>query len=296
VAGVIAVSVITAGTARSQELEARAFSPAPIGTKIVVAGVGGQTGAILFDPGLHIEDVEADLTIGITAVGYTFALAGRQARVLGMFPMAWGHIDGTIASAAQHQSLNGLADPRLKLSIGLRGAPALDRASFANAPRRAIIGAAVTVMPPLGVYHHDQLINLGYNRWAVKPEIGVARTIRKWTLEGSVGVWFHSANHHFFPGDAVKEQDPIGSFQGHVSYGLPRRSWVAIDATWFAGGQSRVDGAASPDRQRNSRLGGTLSIMTFNNHSLKVSVSTGSSTRRGTDFDVINLMWQAVVF
>ncbi len=90
-------------------------------------------------------------------------------------------------------------------------------------------------------FFDNQLINLGYNRWGIKPEIGVART-------------------------------------------------------WFAGGTSRVDGVESPDRQRNSRLGGTVSIMTFNNQSLKVTYSTGATTRRGTDFDTLNVTWQLVVF
>jgi hypothetical protein len=151
-------------------------------------------------------------------------------------------------------------------------------------------------MPPIGVYHPEQLINLGFNRWAIKPEVGVARTIQQWTVEGSAGVWLYSTNAKFFPGSARKEQDPIGSFQGHVSYALPRRSWVAFDATWFAGGQSRVDGVESPDRQRNSRLGVTLSVMTFANHSVKVAYSTGATTRRGSDFDTLNVTWQVVVF
>jgi hypothetical protein len=64
-------------------------------------------------------------------------------------------------------------------------------------------------MPPLGDYHDDQLINLGYNRWATEPELGVARTIEKWTVEGSAGVWLFTTNSDHFPGDARKAQDPM---------------------------------------------------------------------------------------
>ncbi len=294
--GAVLIGLVTAGTAHAQELEARAFSPAPVGTKIIVGGVGGQKGGILFDPSLDIADVEADLTIGITALGYTFGLGGRQARILAVVPMAWGGIEGRIDSTPQRQDLNGLVDPRIKLSVALRGAPALTRSEFARAPRRTIVGASVTAMPPLGDYEPTQLINLGYHRWAIKPEIGIARTMGKWTVEGSTGLWLFTTNTRYFPGTARKEQDPIGSFQGHVSYALPRRSWLAVDATWFTGGTSRVNGIESPDRQKNSRLGATLSIATFNDHSLKLTYSTGATTRRGTDFDTLNLTWQAVVF
>jgi hypothetical protein len=240
--------------------------------------------------------VEGDLTVGIAGAGYTFGVGGTQARVLGIFPMAWGRIGGQVGPNPQHQDLGGLVDPRLKFSIALRGAPALTLAEFARAPRRTIIGASVTVVPPLGDYHRDQLVNLGYNRWGFKPEIGIARTMQKWTLEGSVGVWAFTTNDRYFPGLARKEQEPIGSFQAHIAYALPRRSWLALDATGFAGGESRVNGIVNPDRQRNSRLGATLSIATFNNQSVKVTYSAGSTTRRGTDFDTINITWQVVVF
>ena len=85
------------------------------------------------------------------------------------------------------------------------GAPALKPSEFARAPRRTVVGASVTVMPPLGQYKAEQLINLGYNRLGIKPEIGVARSIKKWTVEGSTGVWLYTANNCFFPGRARKE-------------------------------------------------------------------------------------------
>lgn len=294
--GAIAIAAAGVAPAHAQELEARAYSPAPIGTKIIVGGVGGSKGGILFDPSLDVDDVHGDLTLAITGLGYTFNLAGRQARVLAVFPVAWGAIDGQIGSTPQRQELGGLVDPRIKFTVGLRGMPALTRAEFARARRPTMVGASVTVMPPLGDYHANRLINLGYNRWAIKPEVGVTRSLGPWTVEGSVGVWMFTTNTRYAPGHARKSQDPIGSLQGHVSYAWPNRVWLAFDATWFEGGQTRVDGIESPDLQRNSRIGGTLSIPTFKNHSLKVTYSTGASTRRGTDFDTVNVTWQAVVF
>jgi putative salt-induced outer membrane protein YdiY len=84
--------------------------------------------------------------------------------------------------------------------------------------------------------------------------------------------------------------------QGHLGYAMTRRSWLALDGTWFAGGQTRVDGVAEPDLQRNSRLGVTLSVPIAARQSLKVSYSTGTTTRRGSDFDTVDLTWQLVRF
>src|SRR5262249_50951118 len=158
------------------------------------------------------------------------------------------------------QNLTGLANPRIKLSVGLRGAPALKLADFAEAPRRTVLAASLTVVPPLGQYSSDQLVNLGYNRWALKPEIGISHPFGRWTFDGYAGVWFFTTNDAYFPGHARREQDSVLALQSHISYGVTRRVWLALDGTWFAGGETRTNGILNPDLQRNVRLGGTLSV------------------------------------
>jgi hypothetical protein len=290
----IAVLLTFAAPAAAQELEPRSYSPAPVGTSFLILGVGGSEGALLFDPSLHTNNVRADLAVVTTAFGYTFEVAGHQARVLVALPMAWGDLEGEVAGQVQRAPLNGLVDPRIKLSIGLRGLPALTAAEFASAPRETIVGASLTVVPPIGRYEADRLVNLGYNRWAVKPEIGISRTLGRWTLDGYAGLWLFTTNDEHFPGRARKSQDPVGSLQGHASYALTRRSWLAFDATWFGGGQTRIDGVLSPDEQNNTRLGATLSIPIAAHQSLKVIYSTGTTTRRGSDFNTVTVQWQRV--
>jgi hypothetical protein len=290
------LALLMARGAIAQELEPRSYSPAPIGTTIVLGGVGGSQGAILLDPSLDISDVQADLKIVTAGFGYTFDLGGRQARLLAVVPTAWGTIGGDVHHSPQSQTVAGLVDPRIKLSIALRGAPALTPREFAKAPRRAVVGASVTVMPPVGQYDASRLVNLGYNRWAFKPEVGVSRTLGRWTADGYAGVWFFTTNAAYFPGRSRREQDAIVSVQGHLSYALPHRMWLAFDATGFTGGETRVDGQVNPDLQRNSRLGGTLSIPVGRQQSLKFVYSTGSTTRRGSDFDTVTVTWQLVRF
>ncbi len=283
-------------SAEAQELEPRAFSPSPVGTTFVLGGVGRSEGGVLFDPALDIDNVQADLWIATLGAGHTFRLRGRQARILGVFPTAWGSVAGDVHAQAQRQDLAGLVDPRFKLSVGLIGAPALTPAQFADAPRRTAVGAGVTVVPPWGQYSSRQLVNLGYNRWAVKPEIGLSHPVGRWTLDGSAGVWLFSTNRSYYPARAIKRQDAVVAIQGHASYSLPRRSWLAVNATWFAGGETRVDGVPNPDLQRNTRIGATLSIPIVNLHSIKLSYSTGATTRRGSDFNTFNATWQLVIF
>jgi hypothetical protein len=292
VGGLLACAV----TVEAQELEPRAFSPSPVGTTFVLSAFGKSEGGILFDPALDIDNVQADLWVATAGIGHTFGVAGGQARIMAVFPTAWGTVSGRVHDQPQHQDLTGLVDPRFKLSIGLVGAPALTLAEFARAPRRTAVGASVTVVPPWGQYTSKRLVNLGYNRWAVKPEIGVSRPVRRWTIDGSAGVWLFTTNESYYPAHAVKRQDPVIALQGHASYALPRRSWLAVDATWFAGGETRVNGALNPDLQRNTRLGLTLSIPIVGQQSLKLAYSTGTTTRRGSDFNTFNATWQLVMF
>src|SRR5262245_55615816 len=244
---VMAVTIILAGTATAQELDPRAFAPAPIGTTIVLTGVGGSKGSILFDPSVNVADVGADLRIVTTGVGYTFAFAGRQTRVLAVVPVAWGSIAGAVGGQSQRQELRGLADPRIRISVGLRGAPALRAAEFAAAPRRTAIGASVTIMPPWGQYNSAQLVNLGYNRWAFKPEIGATRQFGQWTVEAATGMWLFTANDAYFPGSLRKKQEPMVSVQGHVGYAFRNRIWLGVAGTWFGGGETRVERVLNTD-------------------------------------------------
>ena len=295
-ARVVGVLLLIATVVEAQELEPRAYSPSPIGTTFVLGSAGRSEGGILFDPALDIDNVQADLWIATIGGGHTFGLAGRQARLLAVVPIAWGSVSGNVNDLAQRQDLAGLVDPRLKFSIGLIGSPALTPADFARAARRTAVGASVTIVPPWGQYTSERLINLGYNRWAVKPEIGVFQPLGRWTIEGSAGVWMFTTNDAYYPAHAIKRQEPVIALQTHVSHALPRRAWLAVNGTWFAGGETRVDGAVNPDLQRNTRFGVTLSVPVAGQQSIKFAYSTGTTTRRGSDFNTFNATWQLVMF
>lgn len=291
----LATLAMIAAPVYAQEMEPRSYSPAPTGTTFVIAGFGRSQGPILMDSSLDVDNVEGDLWIATPGFGHVFGLGGHQARFLVIAPIAWGTIEGDLHSQRASQDLAGLVDPRIKLSVGLRGAPALNVSEFARTPRaHTVVGASLTVVPPLGQYQSTQLVNLGYNRWAVKPELGVSHQLQRWTVEWYAGVWLFSSNQAYYPGRATREQDGVFAAQAHVSYALPRKAWIAFNGTWFAGGQTRVDHAASPDEQRNTRLGATYSFPLSTSQSLKFIYSTGASTRRGSAFNTFNVTWQLV--
>jgi hypothetical protein len=288
--------LVTVGVAHAQELEPRSYSPAPIGTTFVLGGFGRSDGGILFDPSLDIDNVKADVWIATVGAGHVFDMFGRQSRVLAAVPIAWGSIAGDVHAQVQRQDLAGLADPRFKLTVGLLGARALTRDEFTRTRRVATMGASLTVMPPWGQYRATQLVNLGYHPWALKPELGISLPARRWTIDAYAGVWLFTTNRSYFPGTAEKRQDPVLAVQGHASYALSARTWLAVNGTWFAGGETYLEGVLNPDLQRNTRFGITYSVPLARQQSLKFVYSTGTSTRRGSDFNTFNITWQLVMF
>lgn len=80
--------------------------------------------------------------------------------------------------------------------------------------------------------------------------------------------------------------------QGHLIYSLGYGIWAAADATFYTGGQSRVDGLKNNDSLENTRVGGTLAVPVNRNNSIKLYYSTGISGRAGSDFDMAGIAWQ----
>jgi hypothetical protein len=289
-AGLGGLTAVT--SARAQDLEPRAYAATPIGVHFLVAGAGRSSGSVVIDPSLPVEDVHAIVGAATVGAGTTFSLWGRTALIAGALPVARVRATGRVGEVAQAVSRVGIADPRIKLSVNFLGGRALRPSEFAKSRTPTIVGASVVVGPPLGEYFADKLINLGANRWAFKPEVGISRAIGNWTVEGYSGVWFFTTNDTFYPGTSIRTQDPIVTLQAHVSYTFRPRLWVAFDATWYRGGSTTIDEVAKADLQRNSRAGATVSVPLLQNQSIKVAYSAGTSTRIGGDFDTVAVAWQ----
>jgi hypothetical protein len=284
-------SVFVAGRGLAQEIEPRAFSPSPVGVSFALVGVGQSTGGILTDPSLPIDEVDGDIDAAVLGLGQSFPLFGRHANVAIAQPYLSGNFTGTLDGEPAEASRSGFGDTKLRASINLIGNPAQSAAEFARRAPTTVVGLSLSVSAPTGVYHPARLINVGTNRWAIKPEIGVGHPVGNWYLEAAAGVWLFEDNDDFF-GGRRREQDPLASVQAHVSYTFRPRLWFSLDATFYDGGETTVDGVAKDDRQSNSRFGATLALPVTRRQSLKLYWNDGASTRIGSDFSTWGVAWQ----
>ena len=134
-------------------------------------------------------------------------------------------------------------------------------------------------------------MNLGTNRWSFKPEVGVSKALGQWTMEFTAGVTLFTNNNDFFNG-STRSQDPLYSFQGHAIYNFSSGIWGSLDATYFAGGRTTLNGTLNNDLQQNWRLGGTLAFPVDAHNSVKLYASSGVSARTGNSYDLIGIAWQ----
>ena len=285
-----------AGGAWAQEMEPRAYSPSPMGTNFAVVALGNSRGGVLFDPTLPITDVNANLDSANIGYARTIRIGRLQGLVAGGVPYIIGNIDGTVAEQARQIRRSGLGDFRLKFSLNLLGTKAMNREEFAKAPKKTIFGVSLTVQAPTGQYDPTKLINLGTNRWSFKPEVGVSVPVGHWYLDAYLGAWFFTDNDQFYTGNSTRQQNPLTVLQGHASYVFKSRAWLAIDGVWYGGGASTVNSNPPSERQSNTRFGVTFAAPLAQGHALKFALSTGASTRTGTDFNSILVAWQFMFF
>jgi hypothetical protein len=291
VSGVALIVALAAGAmVHAQELEPRAYANAPVGLNFLLLGYGYSQGDVAFESSLPIED--AKLTVHGAFLAYVRALDvwGRAGKLDIVLPYA--SLSGTarVAGQLRERDVSGLGDPRFRFSVLLYGAPALSATEFAEYTPDLIVGASLAVTAPLGQYDSDKLVNIGTNRWSVKPELGISKTLGPFTLEVDTSVTFYTTNDDFFGGRTL-ERDPLYAVQGHVIYHTRWGVWAAVDATYYTGGRTTIDGKPG-ERLENLRVGVTLAIPIDRRNSIKLHGSTGAISRIGGDFDTLSIAWQ----
>jgi hypothetical protein len=243
--------LLLSGRAPAQDIEPRRWTVMPLGVNVVGAGYGHTSGEIFVDPVLRIEDAEFDAnTLGVSYVR-SFSLGGKLARFDALVPWSsvrWrGLLDGQPAATER----TGLADPRLRLSVILGGPPAMEagelRSYMAGRPVHTVFGAAIAVTVPWGKYLDDKLLNLGQNRFTIRPQIGVVHTRGPWSYELTASTFVFSDNDDFFGGSKL-EQDPLYAVQGHVIRMFKPGLWASLSAGYGWGGRYTLDGERRNER------------------------------------------------
>ena len=280
-----------ASSACAQDIEPRAYSNAPVGVNFLIVGYAYTSGGVAFGESLPITNPNLNTSSAVVAYARVLDLWGMSAKFDAIVPYTWLSGTADYKGETVSRNVNGLSNSAFRLSVNFYGAPALTLKEFAGWEQDLIIGASFRVFVPWGQYDDSKLINIGTNRWAFKPEVGISKAIGPWTLEVTAGATIYTDNNDFFGGN-TRSQDPLYSLQGHVIYGFRSGIWASLDATYFTGGRTTVNGVLNSDLQQNWRVGGTLALPVDRENSIKFYASSGVSARTGNNYDLIGIAWQ----
>jgi hypothetical protein len=204
-----------------------------------------------------------------------------------------------VVGAETNAYRSGALDSAFRLSVNLKGGPAMDVQEFREWQRKMLVGINLKVVAPTGQYDPTKLINYGASRWAFKPELGLSRRWGHWLLDTYGAVWLFTTKHDFFsrnqfsPGTNTQKQNPIFAFEGHLSYDVKPRLWTSLDGNFWVGGRSTLNGVENPNTlQRNSRVGGTVSVPVSKHQSIKFSYNRGAYIRYGGNYQNVSFAWQ----
>jgi hypothetical protein len=286
-----AVGLLHAGVARAQELEPRIYSNLPTGLNFLTAGYLHSQGGLSTDPSLPLQDAQLTIATGVLAYVRALDLWGHSGKFDVIAP--YSHLSGSALAAGQprQRDVSGFGDPRIRLSINFYGAPALSLSQYPAYKPDLVAGASVQVSAPWGQYDPGKAVNLGTNRWSIKPDIGFSKAFAPFTFDFTAGATFFSRNDDYFGGQIV-DQHTLYSTQANLSVDFGRGIWAALGATYYWGGQTTIDGVSQDNALGNSRLGLTVALPIDRYYSVKVNASSGISTRTGTSFDTVGLVLQ----
>jgi hypothetical protein len=265
--------------AQAQEIEARAYSNAPIGINFITGGLA--------------QAKSGSYTLNTQALSMTHVLdvAGQSGRLTLVLPYSELTGTGQVGGQSINASAEGLSDPMIKASVNLYGAPALTNSQFKDYLQDLIIGASLAATIPWGKYNNNQMINVGANRSLIQPAMGFSQAVGPWRLELAGMATIYTSNTSYL-GSNTLSQNPIYSGETHAIYYFPNTAWISADATYFTGGQTYINGIPANGPQENWRFGSTLSYPIDQQNSIRLTGSKGVYSRTDTSYNAVGISWQ----
>lgn len=276
---------------QAQELEPRNYAVIPTGMNVGALSYTYSSGSIISQATSPIKDLTL-ISNSVTA-GYvrSFGIFGMLSRIQVGVPFIFLKGTAKLNGKDSNGTRTGFGDSRIRFGINLLGSPALAPQKFVTHKEDFVLGASLVTSVPTGQYSDEKLINLGSNRWGFKPEIGMSYKYSSFYFELYTGIWMYTKNSSYLVNNTITQQ-PLFTFQSHISFIFPSKIWIAADIGYANGGETSINGKPADNVQNNVRSGFTLSVPIANGHSVKGLFNTGVATRIGGDFTTFSLAYQ----
>ncbi len=280
---------------KAQDLSPRAYVITALRSNAVTLTYAYYSGSVLFNGVAPITGATGTYSVPAFTYYHAFGMFGRSSNLNIAIPYGIGTFQGEFIGVSQQIYRSGLLDTTFRLSVNLRGGPAMQAQEYAKWNQKTLLGVSLKVVAPTGQYSPNKLINWGSNRWAFKPEFGYSRRRKHVVLDAYAGVWLYTTNQRYYSpsGPQPQTEKPIGSFEGHLSYDFKPRLWLSLDGNFWFGGITSLSGIENlATRQTSSRIGVTASLPLTKHQSLKFSYADGTYVRFGGNYQNVSAAWQ----
>jgi hypothetical protein len=293
-AAVVAACLIP--SLHAQDLAPRAYLITPIHSNAVTLSYSFFDGGLNLNGSIPITGATGRYSVPILSLYHSFSFFRRSANITLSLPYGVGTFSGNVQGTNQSVYRSGLLDFSARFSVNLLGGPAMPPQEFIRWKQKTILGVSLKVIAPTGQYDPTKVVNWGINRWAFKPEFGYSERWGHWILDAYAGAWLYTNNPDSYdmPQPKPQSEEPIGSFEGHISYSFRnQRMWASLDGNFWWGGVTTLNDIRNLEtKQTGSRLGGTFALPITRHQSVKFAYSDGTYIRFGGDYHSVSVAWQ----
>lgn len=275
----------------AQELEPRSITNLPVGMNFILGGYGFARVNTLLDPSFPIQEIDSRLHSVAGAYARSINFFGLSSKIDVILPYIAGNYEGEYLGREIGISRSGFGDLRMRFSFNFVGSKAMDVLDYQKYSPGFVSGISIQVIAPTGFYEGEYLINIGANRWVVKPQWGGAKSCKNWTFEAYVGLWLFGENNDFLEGNSL-EQQPLYTFKGHVIRSLKNSKWMSLSAGYAVGGNTKVNGSLRETQISTLRLAFMYALPISKTSSIKISAVSGIRYEKGSDYNGLSVLYQ----
>lgn len=293
----------------SGDMQTRGYVNLPTDVNWIAIAQSNIDAELYVQPGLTglYKDVDIDMSGPLLGYTRTFELNGKMARFDAVGGYICGEVKATVfGSQPAKREFCGMMDPKVKLSWNFIGSKAMKVGEWLNAEKEFTLGVGATLSIPLGDYDKDYVVNVGENRWSIKPEIGMSLPFaNNWELNAVANVKIFGDNHdlHLNPmyqqylpennqGALTYEQDELYTAHAHLVYFFNAGHWLSLDANTSTGGDSYTNGVKGYNKKPNSRIGITYKYPLTRQSAVKFTANTTTDTTHGTDGEAYGVQYE----
>ena len=136
----------------AQDLALRAYTITPLHANAVNLTYSYFTGGLNFNGTVPITGATGNYSVPVISYYHSFNLLGRSANITASLPYAVGTFQGDVLGAQTQVYRSGVLDSGYRVSVNLKGAPAMQMKEFVKWKQKVLLGASLRVVAPTGQY------------------------------------------------------------------------------------------------------------------------------------------------